>query len=135
MKSRIFLDSSFWIAYRDASQEDCPRARELVRQFFRDRKYFVTTVPVFCEIHARFARHKTRRQTIISDFWRNPLVHLEPLTDADHEEALAILGRQTDKYYPFCDVLSFVVMRRLEIKQVATFDEHFRQFGEFEVLS
>jgi predicted nucleic acid-binding protein len=32
-------------------------------------------------------------------------------------------------------VLSFVVMRRLEIKQVATFDEHFRQFGEFEVLS
>ena len=135
MKSRIFLDSPFWIAYRDASQEDCPRARELVRQFFRDRKYFVTTVPVFCEIHARFARHKTRRQTIISDFWRNPLVHLEPLTDADHEEALAILGRQTDKNYPFCDVLSFVVMRRLEIKQVATFDEHFRQFGEFEVLS
>jgi len=135
MKSRIFLDSSFWIAYRDASQEDCPRARELVRQFLWDRKYFVTTVPVFCEIHARFARHKTRRQTIISDFWRNPLVHLEPLTDADHEEALAILGRQTDKNYPFCDVLSFVVMRRLEIKQVATFDEHFRQFGEFEVLS
>jgi predicted nucleic acid-binding protein len=28
-----------------------------------------------------------------------------------------------------------VVMRRLEIKQVATFDEHFRRFGEFEVLS
>jgi predicted nucleic acid-binding protein len=135
MKSRIFLDSSFWIAYRDTRQADCSRAGELVRQFFGDRKYFVTTVPVFCEIHARFARNKTRRQTIISDFWHNPLVHLEPLTNADYQKALAILGAQTDKTYPFCDVLSFVVMRRLEIKQVATFDEHFRQFGEFEVLS
>ena len=135
MKSRIFLDSSFWIAYRDAREADCPRAGELVRQFFGERKHFVTTVPVFCEIHARFARNKTRRQTIISDFWHNPLVHLEPLTDADYQEALAILGAQTDKSYPFCDVLSFVVMRRLKIKQVATFDEHFRQFGEFEVLS
>ncbi len=135
MKSRIFLDSSFWIAYRDTRQADCSRAGELVRQFFGDRKYFVTTVPVFCEIHARFARNKTRRQTIISDFWHNPLVHLEPLTDADYQEAIAILGAQTDKTYPFCDVLSFVVMRRLKIKQVATFDEHFRQFGEFEVLS
>jgi hypothetical protein len=135
MKSRIFLDSSFWIAYRDAREADCPRAGELVRQFFGERKHFVTTVPVFCEIHARFARNKTRRQTIISDFWHNPLVHLEPLTDADYQEALAILGAQTDKSYPFCDALSFVVMRRLEIKQVATFDEHFRQFGEFEVLS
>ena len=135
MKSRIFLDSSFWIAYRDTRQADCSRAGELVRKFFGDRKYFVTTVPVFCEIHARFARNKTRRQTIISDFWHNPLVHLEPLTDADYQEALAILGAQTDKSYPFCDVLSFVVMRRLKIKLVATFDEHFRQFGEFEVLS
>ena len=135
MKSRIFLDSSFWIAYRDAREAECSRAGELVRQFFGERKHFVTTVPVFCEIHARFARNKTRRQTIISDFWHNPLVHLEPLTDADYQEALAILGAQTDKSYPFCDVLSFVVMRRLKIKQVATFDEHFRQFGEFEVLS
>ena len=135
MKSRIFLDSSFWIAYRDTRQADCSRAGELVRQFFGDRKYFVTTVPVFCEIHARFARNKIRRQTIISDFWHNPLVHLEPLTNADYQEALAILGAQTDKTYPFCDVLSFVVMRRLGIRQVATFDEHFRQFGEFEVLS
>ena len=117
MKSRIFLDSSFWIAYRDAREADYLRAKELVRQFFGERKHFVTTVPVFCEIHARFARHKTRRQTIIADFWYNPLVHLEPLTDADYQEALAILGAQTDKSYPFCDVLSFVVMRRLEIKQ------------------
>ena len=134
MKSRIFLDASFWIAYRDDRESECSRARELVQKFFRERKHFVTTVPVFCEIHARFARHNARRKTVIADFWHNPLVHLEPLTPHDYQESLAILSEHTDKSYPFCDVLSFVVMRRLKIKQVATFDEHFRQFGEFEVL-
>jgi predicted nucleic acid-binding protein len=135
MKSRIFLDASFWIAYRDARQVEYSRAWVLVQQFFKEQKHFVTTVPIFCEIHARFARHAARRKIIIADFWNNPLVHLEPLTDADYREALAILNEQADKNYPFCDVLSFVVMRRLEIKQVAAFDEHFRQFGEFEVLN
>jgi predicted nucleic acid-binding protein len=135
MKSRIFLDASFWIAYRDARQSDHSRANELVRHFFRERKNFAATVPVFCEIHAHFARHMNRRDEIISDFWRNPLMHLEPLIPADYDEALGILKKQRDKNYPFCDVLSFVVMRRLGIKQAASFDEHFRQFGEFEIFS
>jgi predicted nucleic acid-binding protein len=135
MKARVFLDASFWIAYRDARQPDYSRANELVRHFFRERKNFATIVPVFCEIHAHFARHMKRRDEIISDFWHNPLMHLEPLIPADYDEALGILKKQRDKNYPFCDVLSFVAMRRLGIKQAASFDEHFRQFGEFEIIS
>ena len=135
MNARVFLDASFWIAYRDARQPQWARAGELVKQFFRERRKFVTTVPVFCEIHAHFARHIRRREEIISDFWRNPLMHLEPLVPADYADALGVLEKQLDKNYPFCDVLSFVVMRRLGVEQAASFDEHFRQFGGFEVLS
>lgn len=134
MKPPIFLDASFWISYRDARQADFARARELVMQFFRHRERFVTTVPVFCEIHAHFAHHAGRRRTIVADFWNNPLVQFEPVTHADHQAALAIISQHDDKDYPFCDVLSFVVMRRLEVTRVATFDDHFRQFGEFEVV-
>lgn len=134
MKPAIFLDSSFWIAYRDSREPEWERAGKLVRQFFREQRSFVTTVPVFCEIHARFARHRERRKVIIADFWRNPVVLFEPLSDADYRQALAILDEQPDKNYPFCDMLSFVVMRRLKITEVATFDGHFRQFGEFEVI-
>lgn len=134
MRSPIFLDSSFWIAYRDAREPLASRAGKLVQQFFRERRNFITTVPVFCEIHARFAKHSRLRKTVIADFWRNPLVRLEPVTDADYKNALTILDEQPDKNYPFCDVLSFVVMRRLQIKEAAAFDQHFHQFGEFEIF-
>ena len=134
MIAPIFLDASFWIAYRDARQPQWARAGELVKQFFRERRKFVTTVPVFCEIHAHFAKHKDRRRIIIADLWQNPLVKIELLTGADYEQTLNILAEHGDKTYPFCDVLSFVVMRRLQLTQVAAFDEHFHQFGEFEVL-
>jgi uncharacterized protein len=134
MIAPIFLDASFWIAYRDAREPQWARAGKWVQQFFKERRKFVTTIPVFCEIHAHFAKHGERRKTIIADFWRNPLVQLEPLTETDYVQALTILDKNADKNYPFCDVLSFVVMRRLSLTQVAAFDQHFRQFGEFEVF-
>jgi predicted nucleic acid-binding protein len=134
MTSPIFLDASFWIAYRDARDPQWTKAGKLVQRFFQERRKFVTTIPVFCEIHAHFAKHGPLRKTIIADFWRNPLVQLEPLTETDYVQALTILDKNTDKNYPFCDVLSFVAMRRLRLSQVAAFDQPFHQFGEFQVL-
>ncbi|MDB6057270.1 MAG: hypothetical protein JWO95_1114, partial [Verrucomicrobiales bacterium] len=40
----------------------------------------------------------------------------------------------SDKDYSLCDALSFVIIRRIGLRQAASFDKHFRQFGEFEVL-
>jgi predicted nucleic acid-binding protein len=52
----------------------------------------------------------------------------------DQEEAIRILRSQRDKDYSFCDAISFVVMRRFDLQRVAAFDDHFRQFGGFEVI-
>jgi len=56
------------------------------------------------------------------------------VTDADHREAIQLLRQHADKSYPFCDAISFVVMRRLGVKRIAAFDDHFRQIGGFEVV-
>ncbi len=134
MDSRIFLDASFWIAYRDARQAKFLRAQELVPMFFKNRAKFVTTLPVFCEIHAHFVRHAGRRITILNDFWQNPLVHFEPIMPVDTQNALELLTQQHDKKYSFCDTISFMVMRRLGLRQAASFDDHFRQIGEFDII-
>ena len=47
-------------------------------------------------------------------------------------DAIGLLRQHVDKSYPFCDAISFVVMQRLGTKRVAAYDDHFRQFGEFE---
>jgi len=134
-RNRVFLDSSFWIAFRDARQSHHAQARAVVSALFRERAAFVSTPFVFAETHATFARSRAIREMIIADFWENPLMDLAEVTEADHREALELLRRHGDKSYPFCDAISFVVIRRLELRRVAAFDDHFRQFGEFELLA
>ncbi len=131
---RVFLDSSFWIAYRDARQTHHPQAREAVAVLFRERAQFVSTAFIFAETHATFARSQPVRERIIADFWENPLMHLAEVTDADHRKAIALLRQNGDQSYPFCDAISFVVIKRLGVRRVAAFDDHFRQFGGFEMV-
>ena len=131
---RVFLDSSFWIAFRDARQTHHARARECLAALFQERTHFVSTPLVFAETHATFARSLAVREKIIADFWENPLLHFAEVTDADHRAAIQFLRQHADKSYPVCDAISFVVMRRLGVKRVAAFDDHFRQVGGFEII-
>jgi predicted nucleic acid-binding protein len=48
--------------------------------------------------------------------------------------ALQWLRQHADTSYLFYAAISAVVMRRLEVKWVAAFDDHFRQVGGFDVI-
>ncbi len=132
---RVFIDSSFWIAFRNDKQTHHVRAREIVSTLFRQRAEFISTPFVFAEVHATFSRSGAIRERIICDFWENKLMHLAEISTADHQSAIVLLRQHQDKTYPFCDAISFVVMNRLAVKRVAAFDDHFQQFGAFEILS
>lgn len=135
MTNPVFLDSSFWITYRDEKEARHPEANRVVGELFRQRAHFVTTLPVICEIHATFSRDRRRRALVLEDFWNNRLVTIEDVTPEDQKQAIELLRANKDKTYPFCDATSFVVMRRLGIRRAVSFDHHFRQFGEFEIIS
>lgn len=132
---RVFLDSSFWIAFRNERQSHHARSREIVTRLFQRRTQFISTPFVFAEVHATFSRSKHVRSQIIADFWENPLLHMAEVSQNDHRAAIELLREHEDKSYPFCDAVSFVIMARFQVKRVAAFDEYFCQFGEFEVLS
>ncbi|MEQ2008482.1 MAG: PIN domain-containing protein [Limisphaerales bacterium] len=132
---RVFIDSSFWIALRSDRQTHHARAREILPVLFKQRAQFLSTPFVFAEVHATFSRSQAVRERIIADFWENQLMHLPEISSSDHQAAIALLRQHADKSYPFCDAVSFVLMQRLEVKRVAAFDDHFRQFGEFEIIS
>jgi predicted nucleic acid-binding protein len=134
MTNRVFLDASFWIVYRDESEEPHTVARRILGELFRQRAQFVTTLPVICEIHAYFSRARRKRELVLTDLCNNPLVAIEDITARDQLAALELLRRHGDKNYSLCDALSFVVMQRLELQRALSFDQHFHQFGEFEVI-
>ena len=132
--SRVFLDASCWIALRDRREPWHGRARAVVKSLLSQRKQFVFTSLVLAETHAHFSRSPRTRCQVLDDAQGNPALHWEAVSSPDEAEAIRLLRQYEDKSYSFCDAISFVVMRRLRVRKVATFDDHFRQFGEFEVV-
>ena len=133
--SRVLLDASFWIALRDQREPQFAKAQAVARQLFKEKVQLVITPFILAEVHAYFSRSPHLTLQILNDFENNPVMCCESLTSADQREAIAILRKHRDKAYSFCDAVSFALMRRLGIRQAASFDDHFRQFGEFEIIS
>lgn len=134
MSNSVFVDASFWVVYRDPDEFRRPLAQKIVADLFRQKAFMVTTLPVVCEIHAYFSRRPSIRQTILKDLCDNPIVIVEEISQQDQKSARELLDMNHDKTYSLCDALSFVVMRRLNVRRAVSFDKHFRQFGEFEVI-
>jgi predicted nucleic acid-binding protein len=131
----VFIDASFWIALRARDEPEHAAACELAHRLAAERQPLVTTDLVFAEIHAYFSRYRRLREQILSDFWDSGLFQFRDTTFADKQQAVRLLRANQDKSYSFCDAVSFVVIERLHLRRVASFDPHFRQFGRFEVLS
>ena len=130
----IFADAGFWIARRDESDQNHELAVKLTERILRRRATFLITPLVFAEVHAHFSRARITRERIIRDCWANPVVQIEQPTFADQSQAIELLRRHQDKTFSFCDVVSFVVMLRLQVRAALSFDQHFRQFGQFTII-
>jgi uncharacterized protein len=129
-----FIDASFWIALRSRSAPEHPQAVAIGRRLAAERSFLACTDMVFAEVHAYFSRMRLLREQVIADFWQNPIMRFQEPTYQDKTHAIEVLREHKDKTYSFCDAVSFMLMRRLKIRRVASFDIHFRQFGEFEVI-
>jgi uncharacterized protein len=134
MTPQVLLDASFWIALRDRREPWHRRAQEAAEKWLGSRTRFVFTSFVLAETHAYFSRSPAMRTQILDDAEQNPAMHWEPVWRTDETAAATLLRKHRDKQYSLCDAISFVVMRRMGIVRAATFDGHFRQFGEFEII-
>ena len=132
--NHVFTDASFWIGLRDTKDQFHRRAAKVARHLIEQRSRLVLTPFVFAEVHAQFSRARKTSAQVISDCWENPIVMMEHPSLTDQEQGIEILRANRDKSYSFCDAVSFAVMLRLGIKQAVTFDDHFRQFGQFVVI-
>src|SRR2546423_9220745 len=113
----VFVDSSFWIAFRSDNQPDHPRAVSLVNRLYAEQAVFVTTYLAFAEIHAHFARAPLLRNQVVRDFLEAPETRLETPEAGDYAAAFALLAQYADKTFSFCDAVSFAIMRRLRISR------------------
>ncbi len=124
----VFADTFYYLALINPADT----AHAGVLAFSRDsRVRLVTTAWVIMEIGDGLAPRPTRRllrplvETIRSDA-RTRFVGFSART---LDEALTLYNSRPDKRWSLTDCTSFVVMKRLGLREALTGDAHFRQAG------
>ena len=134
----MFVDSSAWYALADRGDTEHARATAVLH----GSEVLMTTDHVLVEtwllINSRLDRNAA------NSFWRNlreGVAEIEHVERADIELAWHIGEHFSDQDFSIVDRTSFVVMERLGLKRVASFDDDFaiyrygtRRDKAFEVL-
>jgi predicted nucleic acid-binding protein len=80
-------------------------------------------------------RSSKKRHMVLQDLSNKTVVAIEAVTPHNQQTAFDLLMKQGNKTCSWCNALFFVVKQRLPIPRALTFDDHFRQSGEFEIYS
>jgi predicted nucleic acid-binding protein len=127
---RAFVDSSAYLALLDADDQYPLEAEAILRRLVAARYRQFTTNVLLIEAHAlilsTLGRDRAAQFLVAMGSSATTAVRVRA---ADETQAQTLLLHHTDKSYSFADAISFVVMERLGIRAVFTFDRHFAQFG------
>lgn len=128
--SKVFIDTSAYFAFVNASDAHHDDAETIFRRLARDRDEIYTSNFVIAETHGLIINRIGRQ--LAADFLHEvdaSTTHRERVTPAGERRAREILERFADKDFSLIDATSFAVMERLHITHAFSFDEHFAQFG------
>ena len=133
MRELIFIDTGFVIGLIYEQDQYHQQAINLSIKY--EQYSFVTTDAVFLELGNAVVRHsKPKAIKIIEDFYTSDNVNIVNLTPQLFQEAFNLYKQYEDKTWGLVDCLSFIVMWKLNINKVLTFDKHFSQAG-FNILT
>ncbi|TAN42085.1 MAG: PIN domain-containing protein [Nitrospirae bacterium] len=125
----IFIDTSGFIAVLDADDDMHVRAKGVWIKMISDRMNFITNnyilVETFALVRSRLGIDAVRalQEDIL------PLVHVEWVDEISHKMGVSALLAAGRKKLSLVDCVSFETMRKLALKNVFTFDRHFKEQG------
>ena len=132
MKEHIFVDTSALYALFNAKAKEHIE----IKSFFNNFKgrAFITNY-IFDEIITLVnAKAGHEKAVFVGDvLLKSPQLERVWVTPDDEKKAWELFVLRNDKSYSFTDCTSFVVMRRIKIKNCLTLDGHFRQEGFEEI--
>lgn len=129
-KKGIFVDSSMFFALVDENDQFHQKAVQIWQTLKKQKVQLITSNYMLNET---FTLIRSRRGAKVVDDFRKSLtdiynIRIIRVTVADEAGAWDWFLKDWSKL-SFNDCVSFALMKRLELKQVATFDEHFQRAG------
>lgn len=134
---RVFIDTSGFFAALVSTDQHHEHAASVFRRADSEGWKLVTSTPVVYETHALLlARAPTRREAGLAflDAVATDSFNVERPSARDEERARAIIRSYADKAFSFCDAVSFAMLDRLRIREVLSFDQHFKEYGRLILL-
>jgi len=129
----ILIDTSAFLAVLNADDPYNRIAEEIWRSLHLNKTTLVINSYVLSETLALL---QNRIGIVaVQDFHENikPFLEIEWLTEKKHDFAMALLLSANRRKLSLVDISAFATMRRLGIRKVFTFDQHFAEQG-FEIL-
>lgn len=130
----IFIDTGAFIAIRVSDDTNHKHAHNCLKLIQKQKLVLHTTNFILDEVYTYFCKHHAIAIEMAELILNNPLLNLHRISAEDEQNALKILKRFSDKAFSYTDATSFSIMERLKLKTAFTFDQHFIQYGKFEVL-
>ena len=132
---RVFVDSSAWLAFFSARDDNHANAVALLQRAVADRTSLITTSLVLAEVH-RLVLHRVGIRAAAAVLGAiDGSTHLGLVfPDREHHQAARKwLEKLSDQVITYADAMSFAVMQAERCSAAATFDRDFVIAG-FEVL-
>ncbi|MDI6704053.1 MAG: PIN domain-containing protein [bacterium] len=130
----IFVDTSAWIATLIKKDINHKKASKYFIKLLDQDMGLVTSNYVLCEVYTRL-RYDVGHQktcefhTIISKATSNGRISIYWVNENIEKEAWEIFEKYKDQKFSMVDCTSFVIAKRLKIKEVFAFDEDFSIMG------
>ncbi len=134
-RSEIFIDTSAFIALRDTKDINHKKAKGFRDELRKKKTVLFTTNFIFDEVYTYFCKfHDVAVE--MGELIRNSpgIIIYNRITADDESRAWELAKKYKDKTFSFTDCTSFVFCERIGLKDAFAFDEHFEQYGKFNVL-
>jgi len=131
MKTRVFIDTGFWIALFDARDEHHQKAKKNLESILTNYDLYISEYILFetitylnCSI-----KNHTLALTFLDRVTSNDTIKILKVDSEIISRALEIFKKYEDQYFSFTDCTSFVIMKKESIDKYIGFDKHFTNMG------
>jgi predicted nucleic acid-binding protein len=128
MNKKIFVDTGAWFAIADKTDQFHRKARDYIKRIVENRNNLITSNLVVHEAAMLLSRKlsKEAASRFLQTIYNDDDVEVIHCNEAVEKEAYSIFHHYAEQDFSIVDCVSFVLMKKLEIKRVFTFDKHFK---------